>query len=261
MRNLVRDAMLRQMGTTGSEDEYGPLPLDNPESPADTNQGPTEQPSGVVAPGSVSVAPVEPATPPETPPATVPADTNTGASSYSLSIAPSAAPADPGFSAAVRGQILNFMGQDPNAASINDADLKPIADAHRLAAQRGQEQTRARLAEHYGAQGYGGSGAMDSMIASALENEGQSNAAFEAQLVNQKLQERRQQIMDSLKMGVGLLSEDQRNALQMALSQIDAALRNRQMDLQNQQFNDNLGFQIGQWDSMLNQNLMNQLLG
>ena len=57
---------------------------------------------------------------------------------------------------------------------------------------------------------------------------------------------------EALTLGAGLITAEQQRALQMELANLDAAIRREAMALQNQQFNDTLGFNIGNQEAYWN---------
>jgi hypothetical protein len=58
----------------------------------------------------------------------------------------------------------------------------------------------------------------------AAENVGQATGAFEAQLMGRELEARRREIMQSLELGLGYMSEQDRIALQRELGLLEAEL-------------------------------------
>lgn len=77
---------------------------------------------------------------------------------------------------------------------------------------------------------------------SAAEKVGQSTSAFEAQLMGNELTARRAEITDALHSMGSLLTTEQQLYLTQQLGMIDAALRHLQINNQNNQFYDQLGF-------------------
>lgn len=181
------------------------------------------------------------------------------------------------FEDTVRQQVLGLLqaGQRPI-----DADTSPEARAFRRISERQLAMNRAQQAEQRAARGVGAvgggevSGALESDIATGQSQLAERLQAFESQLVSQQLRERRQQLMDALRLGAGILSRDQSDALQRELATIDAQLRRElgfadiglrgflgggqlslgliQTLLNNQLGYDRLGFDIGALEAGLN---------
>ena len=154
--------------------------------------------------------------------------------------------------AAIRQKLLDFLARDNTNISVEDPNLRPAAQAYGNAAQRETQRRREIMAERMAAQGMGDSGAMDAEIASGLQDEGVGVANFEANLVLQEMQSRREELQQALTLGAGLITAEQQRALQAELANLDAAIRREAMALQNQQFNDTLGFNIGDREAYWN---------
>ena len=86
------------------------------------------------------------------------------------------------------------------------------------------------------------------------ERAGQATGALQAQLVGNELMARRQEIQNALTQMGGMLSDEQRMALQLKLGLIDANLRQQQVTNQNTQFGADLGLRAedraSYWDSV-----------
>lgn len=162
-----------------------------------------------------------------------------------------------------RQTLLNIMGQDTNNASINDADIKPQADAYRVASQRGATQERAALAERAASQGLlsGGqsSGAFDAGIGGIQEQAGQHEASFNANLVGQKLQARKQQLMQALQIADALGARSEAQTLQSQIAALDAQLRTTGMGIQSDLGRGQLG--LGLLGTVLGSQNQNDRLG
>lgn len=181
-----------------------------------------------------------------------------------------------------RDTLLRLMGQDTNAASVNDPDIKPQADAFRLARDRAAKQEREMMAEraantglNYGGQG---SGAFESGLQGIAEQAGQDKAGFEADLVGRRLDARRQQLMQALQLADALGARSEANTLQSELAQIDAGLRQNALGVQsslgrgqlglgllnsmmgNQQFYDQMGYNYADLTSRLNRDAFLSLM-
>ena len=167
--------------------------------------------------------------------------------------------ANQGVDDATRQKLIALMSQDPYATSVNDPSIKPAADAYAQARNQALDRQRGANAERMAAQGLGSSGALDQANAGAFESAGQDIASEQANLVTQQITAKRQDVQNALTAGQGILTADQTAQLQMQLANYDKALRERALQLQanslqqqNQQFYDNLGYQVGVEQANLN---------
>jgi hypothetical protein len=149
----------------------------------------------------------------------------------------------------VRSQLEKWLAYDPNTVSIDDPALANTAEAYR----RGQERTvadrRAASAERLAAQGLGSSGALDASVERGIQDAGNASSEYNANLVLSERDKQVAQLQNYLSQAAGILSRDQ-----------ETLLRQKLMELQNQQYYDNLGYQIGATDASLNNQLISLLL-
>ena len=142
------------------------------------------------------------------------------------------------------GDLFSIMmakaGQN-EIPSASDPIIKAQADAYDASQQRARRNYLADLAERSGPNA--NMGAEARMTAEQL---GQNDAQFQATLMGNELQQRRQQIMQALQMGAGFLTDEQRLALQQQLGLLSAYMQQQQITNQNNQFLDNLG--MNYWD-------------
>ncbi len=214
-----------------------------------------------------------------------------GQASQTYSTTPGAAPTqnttNQGTQDVVRNSYLERALQ-PATVDPNDPVIRQQADVYAAAQERARRNVASQNAESYGATGQVGTQSVQDRIAN--EAAAQNSASFESQLVANELQNKRAQISDALEKLGGMISGDQARALQDKLAQIDAqlkqaslaqsgALGGRELDikqalgegslnldlirtlLQNQQFNNQLGFNIGNSEAQLNQTALLSLLG
>lgn len=183
------------------------------------------------------------------------------------------------FNASVREQIMAQLSKK-DTPDITDPDLAPQQAAFSKAARRGNDRTRAQMAERMASQGNLDSGAFDSAVERGLENTGGLEAANAANLVGQRLQQRRADLQSVMQLGAGIMTADQQQELQKQMALLDADIRRTQFEgdlglrqklgggqlnlgllqllQQNTQFNDSLGFDIGRY---ANESARNALLG
>ena len=137
---------------------------------------------------------------------------------------------------AVRGNIMGILGQGPVDADkiANNAEARGYS---RLA-ERSQQQLRAQQAERGAAMGTGAttqgeqSGALASGIEGGQRDLAERTFAMQGQLMGRELTERRQQLMQAMQMGAGLMTAEQQNQLRTELAQIDTAMQQSQMGQQ-----------------------------
>lgn len=157
---------------------------------------------------------------------------------------------------AQRSKLLELMGQDTNAASVSDPDLKPQADAYRLAQDRSAQQQREQLAERAAFMGLNsggqGSGAFESGIQGITEQAGENTAGFNADLIGRKIDARRQQLMQALQLADALGARSESQTLQSQLAALDAQMRQNALGVQNDLGRGQLGL------GLLNTTLNNQ---
>jgi hypothetical protein len=173
--------------------------------------------------------------------------------------------------------LIKMLSQDPSNVAITDPTLQPQAEAYRFARERGATQQQQQLAESLSSRGLGSSGAMDTGLGNAWQDAGQDIAGFEAQLVGNELTRRRQEILEYMRLAGGQMNADQARMLSKELAELNNAIENRRinvtadlggrdLDLRaliaamgNQQFYDNLGFNIGDREAYYNLMAMNGL--
>jgi hypothetical protein len=121
--------------------------------------------------------------------------------------------------------------------SPNDDIIRNQTDAYNAQQQRAERQHLADLAES--------SGPLANLQGEqrlSSERIGQSTGAFQANLMGRELTARRQEISDALTQMGGLLTEEQRQNLQMQLASMDDAIKRMQLDQNSSQFNADLGY-------------------
>lgn len=160
----------------------------------------------------------------------------------------------------VADAIQRLLGRG-ESTDFNDPSLSAARAAHNAASDRALRQSRAALAERMAGQGLNsggaGSGAFDTALQSQIEAAGIDNAQFDSQLVLDEMQSRRQDVVNALQFAQG----EERMALQQYLAEMDRDLQARGLDLSNQHFYDNLGYQIGQNDRQYDLDYMRLLAG
>lgn len=210
---------------------------------------------------------------------------------------PYQSPWDEKIVSSINDRLGQMLSQDPNRISRTDADVMPMIQAQDALAQREARRARQAAAERAGAEGTLEGGNFAAQVGQINDLYHQRQAAAEAQLMNQQLGQRRAQIMQALQLGSGLIDADTerglrkeladmqnqqfyqdlglradlgfgqldlgwaQNALQGELGRGDLSLRGRQLDQQNSQFYDRLGFDQASFEAQMNNAIAQGLMG
>lgn len=250
----------------------GNLPVQTPVAPKPTaprppNIGALQSALGQVAPGSSAHT----------------ALTKQLAAAQAMPAAPGTAA--PGNMQQIFTQRLNaLMNQDPNALTANDPRVRDQIAAADMGLTRASEQRQAQLAEQMATEGLGDSGALQAGTERAMQDQGEASAVMRSQIMAQQLQAQRDQVMQALQLGGATLDAEKQRALAKQLASIDAAIRRQGLDVQsklgqgqlnlgffnalnqaqqykqglsqaNQHFYDTLGWDMGKFQTMYNQDL------
>lgn len=133
--------------------------------------------------------------------------------------------------AAYRAALLEMLQQNPNEASVTDADIAPQSRAFSAAQYRAAAKNRAGLAAQANAEGTLDSGAMRSAGQAINERAEQTIGANDAALIGQKLQTRREQVAMAAQMAQQRGMQQEANDLQRQLANLDAELKTRGIDV------------------------------
>lgn len=239
-------------------------------------------------PGYTPPAPAPAGTPGAPGQSTIPGQAG-AASTYSATpgVAPSATTTNQGTQDVVRNSYLERA-----SAPLKDPRTQPgyqiQTDAFNAATERARRDASGDLAE--GTAGSGQTGMQTSEQRLINERAGQARGNFSADLVRQDLQNQRDDTNKALESLRGMISDDQTRQLQDKLAAIDAQLKqqslssstdlgNRELSLrdklgtgglnldmirtllQNDQFNNNLGFNIGDREAYWNQVALDRVMG
>lgn len=171
-------------------------------------------------------------------PAPAPAQGGTTSSTTSTSSSVSSPAA---MDAAVREAILQGLktSVNPDPAQVN---AHPAAQAARLSLQRSSERDRRQLAERASVEGWSDSGAVDSELNKIKERRGIGEMQFVGNLATQQLQDNRQFLLQNLALAQGEGQFEKAQSLQRELAAIDAALRDKGINVAAGGASDRLGF-------------------
>lgn len=160
----------------------------------------------------------------------------------------------------MRKIVMEQMGQATAPVDPNSAGLKPIIDSQKLSLQRGAQRQRSEAVERAGARGLGDSGAMDTRINQIEQGRGESEAGMIGQILYNEMNNKRGQVMQLLDLATRSGDTAAARTLQENLAtldqqmtqqrfQADLGFRNQALDVQNDQFGRNLGFQERAFDT------------
>lgn len=161
-------------------------------------------------------------------------------------------------------QQLDAMGQP---VSLDQPGLKEVVAGSRIARQRGTEAQRGELAERRAYDGSGGIGskAFQTDVDRLLQGQGEAQAQYEGGLLNQEMQQRRQQLSELLNRALLLQDSESARNIQAQLAAIDQQLGDSRFYAglgQNQsQFLDNQAFNYAGLNQNANQAALLALLG
>lgn len=171
---------------------------------------------------------------------------------------------DPALSAAVKAMVMKLMGQSPTDVSTSPVYQGSIK-AYDLQQQRNADKMKNAIAERMAAEGTANSGGMSDRLLGAEQAAGEKTAGFVGELSVRELTRQRDEIMQALQIGAGMMTDEERLALSEKLGLINAALNQQQIGNQyalgqgqlglgqqqvtnqNNQFNSSLGWQMAQW--------------
>ncbi len=135
----------------------------------------------------------------------------------------------------LKQQLLERM-QQPLDVNPNDPIIKAQTTAYNAQQDRVMRQAQDVAAEQAGAHNLGNSGALANEKRLAQENAGFNTANMQAQLLQQELGSRREEISNALTSMAGILSEEEKNALTKEMHDIDAAIERDKTTNQNSQY-------------------------
>lgn len=200
---------------------------------------------------------------------------------------PDAATTNQGTQDVVRNSYLE-RATKPLSDPRTDQGVRMASDSYNAATERARRDATADLAE--GTAGSGQVGFQNAEQRLINERAGQARGSFEADLVQKDLQRQRDETNDALSHLTGMISDDQARALQDKLASLDAQLKTAALNssdslgraelslkdklgtgglsldtlktlLNDQQFNKNLGFNIGDREAFWNQQALDRVLG
>lgn len=135
---------------------------------------------------------------------------------------------------------------------IGDVSASPQAAAFSAATQRGTARARSEQMERRAAQNLSTSGPAETDILGLQDSASLAQGAYEAQLTDKLLTDKKDRLEKALTLGAGVMQEADRLEAQRQLNQLNAAIQANQQQLSltlgllhNMQFYDSLGYDIG----------------
>jgi hypothetical protein len=164
----------------------------------------------------------------------------------------------PAFDEAVRQMVLRLMRQQPTDVT-NDPVYQGAMSAYGQQQQRAKERNRNAIAERSAAEGTLNTGGFSDRILGAEQQQGEAEASFAGNLGIRELERQREEVMQALQIGAGLMTDEDRLALTEKLGLINAALQQQGLGLQqqqitnqNNQFQSTLGWDMAQYPGQQN---------
>lgn len=174
----------------------------------------------------------------------------------------------PAYDELVRNAIMEAIRSGQQPVDATDPMIAPLLAAVQGQGQRAKESNQGRLAEQLSAKHLLSSGAYDTGVERYNQGIDEATGGTLAQLMTNVLSQRQQKLMQAIQMGANYLNADQARQLQAELSNVNSALAQYQAKssvglgtlaslLQNQQFYDQLGSNIGMFTANQNSNASN----
>jgi hypothetical protein len=148
----------------------------------------------------------------------------------------------------IKAMVLKLMGQQPTDV-MTDPVYRGAMDAYNTQQQRNTEVERNAMAERMAAEGTLNTGGFTDRVARGEQVRGENTANFAGQLGIRELERQREEVMQALQLGAGMMTDEQRLALTEKLGMINASLQQQSITNQNNQFNSSLGWQMAQYPS------------
>lgn len=134
---------------------------------------------------------------------------------------------------AAQDALLRLLTGAQQAVTLNDPDLQPVSDAYRMTRQRGYERERNALAERGAATGAGPrAGGFNAQAIGALQGANRDTSLFNANLVQDKIEAQRQQLVQGIQMATEMGNAQAARDLQTRLALLNATMQQQQIDLQ-----------------------------
>jgi hypothetical protein len=139
--------------------------------------------------------------------------------------------------------LAKLFSQSKQSLNVNPNDpiIKGQVDQFSAMQDRDRKKYQNEAAEALAAKGLGTSGALVNENRISNENAANADSQFQAQLIGRELQTRRDEIQHALDSMGSLLTEKDKESLQMELAKMDDAIKRQQLEQQNSQYYAGLG--------------------
>lgn len=126
---------------------------------------------------------------------------------------------------AAKKRLEELLKLDYGKVDENSDAIRQQQNAFELQTQRGSDRQRAAMAERAAREGATGSGGYDVMQDALLQQQGEANAGFKANLIAGELQDQRKNLMEAIKLATESGQQDKARALNEKLGLLDIDLR------------------------------------
>jgi hypothetical protein len=160
---------------------------------------------------------------------------------------------------AFRGALMTQLTAPVTAPTADDPTIKAQTDAFSLSQQRGNEREQNQLAESAAFDNTRTAGGFLSDKLGLEQQRAEAEGAFGADLRGRELQSRRDQVAQALQLGAGYLSDQEHQALQKQLADLDAAVRREGIQQQGSIASGDLALRSRLGEGQLNLGLLSEL--
>jgi hypothetical protein len=161
--------------------------------------------------------------------------------------------------ASVRERVLALL-----EGTTGNVENDPRAAAFRVAQRRNQDRMRAQAAESAGQSGLAGTGGFEGAMRGLDQARGESEASFEADIANQQMADRRDELMGLLGIDTNRRGQDiQKYGINTSadLDRLQQQLSRYGLDLNDKQTAQRLGFDYAQLQELANRQAVLAALG
>lgn len=161
----------------------------------------------------------------------------------------------------VNEAIQRLLARGEAPVNADDANIAGPTNAYRAQVDTAQRRSRAMLAERATAEGLNsggeGSGYFDSALQGQMEQGGKDTASFQANLMINEIQARRQDVVNALQFAQG----EEKMALEKQLAMMDDEIRRLSLSQQNSQFYDTMGYNMNRDQNDMDLQMLRLLMG
>jgi hypothetical protein len=157
----------------------------------------------------------------------------------------------------VKRGYLSLVEQD-RVPDAKDPAIVSQREAFEAATERARRNAMADAAEGAGPYATGALQGTDRML---REEAAINSSAFAADLVGREIQNRRAEILAALNGLAGVLSEEDRQALQRELAQLNAQMEQSRLSQQDRQFSDQFGLDLANTEAFWNNQALRAMMG